>query len=105
MNSLEFQGTMQFSDVIELGNSSRTEDVRSAALFQSLMISPAIVTKMASHGFKYPSPVQEKAIPTALSGFGRKFSLFLDIFVQISSFRPNPAPGKLWSFLLWQLKI
>ena len=66
---------MKFNKIIELGNSSRTEDVRSTIPFQSLMISPAVITKMANSGFKYPSPVQEKAIPAALSGLGT-FRLF-----------------------------
>lgn len=48
----------------------RTEDVKSNATFDSLMISPDIIRSLTRHGFQRPSPVQARAIPLGLLGMG-----------------------------------
>ncbi|KJH49494.1 DEAD/DEAH box helicase [Dictyocaulus viviparus] len=61
---------MEFREVIEVDDINyRTNDVKTQGSFESLMISPSTVTNLRNHGYRIPSPVQMKAIPTGLTGF------------------------------------
>nr|CDJ87723.1 DNA RNA helicase domain containing protein [Haemonchus contortus] len=68
---------MEFQEIIEIDPNQRTEDVRTQGTFESLMISPSTVANLKNHGYRVPSPVQMKAIPTGLTG--------LDMLVQAKS--------------------
>ncbi|WKY04277.1 hypothetical protein Q1695_005344 [Nippostrongylus brasiliensis] len=68
---------MEFQEVIEIDANLRTDDVKTQGSFESLMISPSTVTNLKNHGYRAPSPVQMKAIPTGLTG--------LDMLVQAKS--------------------
>ncbi|KAK6747841.1 hypothetical protein RB195_000811 [Necator americanus] len=68
---------MEFQEVIEVDEKPRTSDVKTDGSFESLMISPSTVANLRNHGYRIPSPVQLKAIPTGLTG--------LDMLVQAKS--------------------
>ncbi|CAI4220919.1 unnamed protein product [Auanema sp. JU1783] len=67
----------KISDTIIIDEKIRTSDVTTKCSFDALMISQSTVAKMATGGFRLPSPIQEKAIPAGLSG--------LDLLVQAKS--------------------
>ncbi|KAE9413734.1 hypothetical protein Angca_003660, partial [Angiostrongylus cantonensis] len=73
-----FPCTMEFQEFIEVDDySCRTDDVKTQGSFESLMISPSTIVNLRNHGYRIPSPVQMKAIPTGLTG--------LDMLVQAKS--------------------
>ncbi|VDM61452.1 unnamed protein product [Angiostrongylus costaricensis] len=69
---------MKFQELIEVDDyNRRTDDVKTQGSFESLMISPSTIVNLRNHGYRIPSPVQMKAIPTGLTG--------LDMLVQAKS--------------------
>uniref|UniRef100_A0A0K0CX66 RNA helicase n=1 Tax=Angiostrongylus cantonensis TaxID=6313 RepID=A0A0K0CX66_ANGCA len=69
---------MEFQEFIEVDDySCRTDDVKTQGSFESLMISPSTIVNLRNRGYRIPSPVQMKAIPTGLTG--------LDMLVQAKS--------------------
>ncbi|VDO86090.1 unnamed protein product [Haemonchus placei] len=70
---------MEFQEIIEIDPNLRTEDVRTQGTFESLMISPSTVANLKNHGYRIPSPVQMKAIPTGLTGLGRIPGFLIDM--------------------------
>uniref|UniRef100_A0A1I7W7X3 ATP-dependent RNA helicase n=1 Tax=Heterorhabditis bacteriophora TaxID=37862 RepID=A0A1I7W7X3_HETBA len=65
---------MEFHEIIDVEETPRTKDVYTNCSFESLMISSSTIENMYKHGFRTPSPVQQKAIPAGLTG--------LDLLVQ-----------------------
>ncbi|CAJ0602864.1 unnamed protein product [Cylicocyclus nassatus] len=68
---------MEFHEVIDVDANQRTDDVKCVGTFESLMISPSTVANLRNSGFRIPSPVQLKAIPTGIAG--------IDMLVQAKS--------------------
>ncbi|VDM67096.1 unnamed protein product [Strongylus vulgaris] len=68
---------MEFQEIIEVDGSQRTDDVKCDGTFESLMISPSTIANLKSNGYRVPSPIQMKAIPTGLAG--------IDMLVQAKS--------------------
>ncbi|CAI5448430.1 unnamed protein product [Caenorhabditis angaria] len=59
---------MEFDEIVEVHDRGKSVDVRTNSSFEQLMISAKTLERLNAHGFKTPSPVQEKAIPIGLMG-------------------------------------